>query len=151
MFLKGAHMSEKSYLKNGRLVEVLALIQVLSYDKITSRSESGLSRELQSEPATASSWIELAKEHTEFFRVREGIDDGDNKKKDLISLVSRFVLPKIKDTNNRPQLESDVVNKLMEIAVEIHDRQSERRDHFWKFYIPLIVALIALSGKVLVG
>ena len=144
-------MSEKSYQKEGRLPEVLALIQVLSYDKITSRSEVGLSSELQSKPATHSSWITLAKEHTEFFRVREGTDDKDGKKKDLVSLVSRFVQPKIEGTKNRPPLETDVVNKLMEIAVEIHDRQSERRDRFWKLYVPIIVALIALSGKVLFG
>ena len=129
----------------------MALIQVLSYDKITSQSEAGLSNELQSKPATHSSWIELAKEHTEFFRVREGTDDEDDKKKDLVSLVSRFVLPKIEGTKNRPPLESDVVNKLMEIAVEIHDRQSERQDRFWKLYVPIIVAVIVLSGNVIFG
>jgi hypothetical protein len=144
-------MSEKSYRKEGRLAEVLALIQVLSYDKITSRSETGLSNELQSKPATHSSWIALAKEHTEFFRVREGADEEDEKKKDLVSLVSRFVQPKVEGEKNRSPLETDVVNKLMEIAVEIHDRQSERCDRFWKLYIPIIVALLALLGKVLFG
>ena len=144
-------MSEKSYRKEGRLAEVLALIQVLSYDKIASRSEAGLSYELQSTPATHSSWIALAKEHTEFFRVREGTDDEDGEKKDLISLVSRFVQPKIPGTNNRSPLETSVVNKLMEIAVDTHDRQSERRDRFWKLYVPIIMALIALSSKVLFG
>ena len=144
-------MSENSYLIEGRLADVLALIQVLAYDKITNRSESGLSKELQKTPSTSNFWIELAKEHPEFFRVRQGTDEEDNQKKDLVSLLSRFVLPKIENTNNRPLLGIETVNKLMEIAVQIHDRQVERRDRFWKLYVPIIAALIALTGKIVVS
>ncbi len=72
-------MRSDIYLKNGRLPEVLALIQVLAYDKITNRSEQGLSDELQSSPSRESTWVDLAKHHPEFFRVREGKEiDGSS-------------------------------------------------------------------------
>jgi len=144
-------VSERSYRKAGRLAEVLALIQVLAYDEDTSRGEDGLSEELQSRPHTHCSWVKLAEEHSEFFRVRRSEGDQGVEKVDRVSLVSRYVLQKIGGTNKRPPLESDVVNKLMEIAVEIHDRQLDRRDRFWKLYVPILVALIALTGKVIVG
>lgn len=99
-------MSKKAYIKGSRLSEVLALIQVLAYDKITSRSETGLSKELQNKPSTATSWVTLANQHPEFFRVKEGEDD-DGKKKDLVSLVSRFVLQKHPNSKNRPVLEAN--------------------------------------------
>jgi len=143
-------MNKRKYLLEGRLPEVLALIQVLAYDKITNRSENGLSKELQSKPISSNSWISLAKQHPEFFRVRESEDEENGKKKDLVSLISRFVLQKIPDSNNRPVLEPSAVNKLMEIGIEIHDRQVEHRDR-WRLYTPIIVAVIAAAVKIILS
>ena len=77
----------KPYLKDGRLGDVLALIQVLALDKSALRSEAGLQEELQGKPSSATEWRAVANEHPEFFRVRQ---HGDNQ----VSLTSRFVLPK---------------------------------------------------------
>ncbi|MEH0020731.1 MAG: hypothetical protein V6Z89_13810 [Desulfobacter sp.] len=143
-------MSKSKYLREGRLPEVLALIQVLAYDKITNRSEQGLAKELQSKPVSAESWVDLAKQHPEFFRVRQGEDEENGGKKDLVSLISRFVLKKISGSNNRPMLAADIVNKLMEIGIEIHDRQVLQRDR-WKLYTPIIVAVIAAAVKILMS
>jgi hypothetical protein len=143
-------MNKKKYLIEGRLPEVLALIQVLAYDKLTNRSENGISKELQSKPFSSDSWVSLAKQHPEFFRVREGEDEEDGMKKDLVSLISRYVLQKISNSNNRPVLEPNAVNKLMEIGIEIHDRQIEQRDR-WKLYTPIIVAVIAAAVKIILS
>ncbi len=139
-------MDSRNYLINGRLADVLALIQVLAYDKITNRSEQGLAEEFQTKPVSADAWLLMASEHPEFFRVREVKDDSDTKK-DLVSLISRYVLPRIENSKNRPALDISTVNKLMEIAIEIHDRQVQQRDR-WRLFVPIIVAVIAAAVKI---
>lgn len=42
--------SSSLYLKDGRLADILALIQVLALDKDTHRREEGLAKELQGPP-----------------------------------------------------------------------------------------------------
>jgi len=116
-----------------RLADVLALIQVLALDKHAHRSEDGLKDELQGIPKSAGTWAEIAEQHPEFFRVRE---TGTHR----VSLVARHVLPK-NDEGTR-ELPSDFVGKLFQAAIEIHDRQLDRAQH-WKAYVPIIVAITA--------
>jgi hypothetical protein len=52
---------KKTYLKENRLADVIALIQVLAFDKYSHRTVDGLNIELQGEPKSAASWEELAK------------------------------------------------------------------------------------------
>ena len=61
----------RKYLIDERLEDVLALIQVLALDKDSHRSEEGLKSELPARPDSSESWLKLAKEHQEFFRVAE--------------------------------------------------------------------------------
>ena len=135
---------KSSYLKEGRLGEVLALVQVLAYDRNTSRSESGLTDELKSKPESDSSWVSLAKNHPELFRVRE--EDGEI---DRVSLVSRYVLPHTVENGKkiRPPLDPSVVNKLIEIAIELHDRGRTRSER-WRVIIPMLVAAISAGAAV---
>lgn len=137
--------AKSSYLKPARLGEVLALIQVLAYDRDTSRSEEGLGDELQRKPESAESWVELAESHPELFRVR--LQEGRKKR---VALVARYVLPyeELPDgEEKRPQLGGDVVNKLMEMAIELHDRQFTRKEQ-WKVIVPMIVAIIAATASI---
>ena len=60
---------KEKYVKNGRLEDVLSLLQVLALDKSSHRSEGGLKKELYSVPVSANGWLALAKDHPEFFRV----------------------------------------------------------------------------------
>ena len=136
---------KSSYLEPARLGEVLALIQELAYDKDTSRSEEGIGDELQKTPSSAETWIELADYHPELFRVRA--KEGRKKR---VALVARYVLPYETLDNGekkRPQLEPSTVNKLMEIAIELHDRQSSRKSQ-WKILIPMIVAIISATAAI---
>ncbi|MCX5715038.1 MAG: hypothetical protein NT033_09660, partial [Candidatus Omnitrophica bacterium] len=76
-------MKELPYTKKNRLADVLALIQVLALYKHAFRTQGGIKEEFQGEPISAESWISVAKEHQEFFRVREG-------KGTEISLIARY-------------------------------------------------------------
>lgn len=123
-----------------RLADVMALIQVLSLCENTKRSEKGLKAELQRVPMTATSWTDLAKRHAEFFRVRTE-DEGDLEAH-RISMVARAVMPKRPGDNKRDPLPSDIVGKLLDIAITLHDREIARRDA-WKTFVPVAAAIIA--------
>ncbi|KKK62934.1 hypothetical protein LCGC14_2999360 [marine sediment metagenome] len=120
------------YLKDGRLEDVLALIQVLAYDESAHRSEDGLSTDLQSTPKSSTDWTELAKEHLEFFRV---LKDGKN----AISLVIRHVSGAT--GSKRPPLTPEQAQTLLSTAIELHDRQIKRSQR-WTVLIPIWVAVL---------
>ena len=122
-----------SYLAEGRLSDVLALIQVLALDEQAHRSQEGLESELQGPPRSADSWPQIAEHHPEFFRVRP---TGEHR----VSLVARHVTPRVEDS--RPPLPPDYTSKLLQLAVELHDREL-RRSQGWHIWVPLIVALTA--------
>ena len=120
------------YLKEGRLEDVLALIQVLALDKDSHRSEEGLKSELPARPSSSESWLQLAREHQEFFRVVEG-------KKHPISLVIRHVSEEVGE--KRPPLSPEHAQTLLNAAIELHDRQI-RRSQRWTVLIPIWVAVV---------
>jgi hypothetical protein len=132
---------KNTYLKSGRLSDVLALIQVLCFDPSAHRSEDGLREDLQGSPLSADTWTSVASEHPEFFRVRP---DGEC----VVSLTARHVIPK--DDAGKRNLPPGLAEKLMEMAIQIHDRQ-ERRADWWKAYVPLLIALIAVTGTFVNG
>lgn len=122
------------YSNENRLADVIALIQVLSLHENSHRSLKGLTSELQGKPNSAESWDEIAKEHPEFFRLKK---EGVNK----ISLVARHVMLN-NSKSKREQLPSDFVGKLFDAAIQLHDRELERK-YFWRAYVPIIVAITA--------
>jgi hypothetical protein len=135
-----------SYLQPGRLADVLALIQVLAYDRDAYRSEEGLRDELQRSPSTGPSWMDLARQHPEFFRAR--IDPA---RKPRVALIARYVLDhqELADgEEKKPVLEPSVANKLMELAVQLHDKQLERQDRWKIVVIPMAVAIVAASASI---
>lgn len=135
-----------SYLGSGRLADVLALLQVLSYSQKTRRTHDGLMEELQRAPLSAKTWITLAEQHPEFFRVRHRSPTPDH-----VSLIAR-VVQEIEEREDgdemHPILSPDVANKLMELAIELHDRQLGRRDRWKTVTIPICGALIAAAAAI---
>ena len=123
---------KRRYLQEGRLSDVLALIQVLSLDEHAHRSDTALKKELQGDPQTAGSWRQLALEHPEFFRVRAS---GEHR----VSLTVRHVMPKTSE--GRPSLPADFTHQLLRIAVELHDRQVEAAER-WRTWIPVIAVIV---------
>lgn len=135
-----------SYLQPGRLADVLALIQVLAYDHHSSRSESGLDDELQRKPFVGSSWMALAKQHPEFFRVR-----GNPSQEPRVALLARYVLdqqPLPSGEEKRPPLDASIANKLMELAIQLHDKQLERKNRWRMLVLPLVVAVISACAPI---
>lgn len=123
----------KSYIQPGRLQDVLALIQVLGLDEHAHRSESGLLDELCGPPRSAPTWDAVADDHREFFRVRP---DGEHR----VSLLARHVVPKLEDDSR--QIPPEFIGKLMQSAIDLHDRQI-KRDERWAYWVPILVALLA--------
>ncbi len=122
----------KKYSIEGRLEDVLALIQVLALHEYSHRSSIGLKKEIKKDPISAKDWLDVANEHQEFFRVVE-------EKTNSISLVARH---HAKDENNdRQPLSSEQTQTLLNTAIELHDRQL-RRESRWAVLIPIWVAVI---------
>lgn len=134
------------YTKNQRLADVLALIQVLALDKKTHRSEDGLQIELQGKPRSSASWMGVAKEHSEFFRVHEG-------RVNPISLVARHVTPE--NEYDERSLDNAFVQTLMRTAIDMHDREEKRKDRWFQIFQTLVSGviggLIALLVNFLTG
>ncbi|WP_299765680.1 hypothetical protein [uncultured Dokdonia sp.] len=134
------------YLKDNRLYEVIGLIQVLAFDIDTSRSETGIASELSQKPISGSSWIQIATEHPKLFRVRS----GTNQKK-RAALISRYVLEyedhEEHSKGKRPPLDPNLVTKLIDTAIELHDRQLQRKEK-WKVIVPMLVAVIAAIAAI---
>jgi alpha-ketoglutarate-dependent taurine dioxygenase len=125
--------AESNYLREHRLADVLALVQVLSLDEDAHRSETGLRTELQTAPRSAATWTDLATEHPEFFRVTP---EGEHR----VSLLARHVTKRVNDKH--PVLEGGHVDSLLRAAIEMHDRQV-RRSERWTYLVPIWVALVA--------
>jgi hypothetical protein len=125
-------MSKGPYTKPGRLSDVLALIQVLAIDEHSHRSEPGIKRELQGNPSSSDSWITLAKEHPEFFRVTL---EGEH----LLALIARHVMPK--NPVGVQEVPYELTYRLLATAIDLHDRQVKAAEK-WTNYVPLWAALI---------
>jgi len=135
-----------SYLQPGRLADVLALIQVLAYDRDSYRTEEGLDDELQRKPSVGDTWMSLAKQHPEFFRVR-----NDPIRKHRVALLARYVLDhqQLPDgEEKRPPLDASVANKLMELTIQLHDKQLERKNRWKSVVLPMAVAVIAAGASI---
>lgn len=121
-------MNERPYTKPGRLVDVLALIQVLALDEHRHRSRDGVLKELQEPPSSSESWVNLAAEHPEFFRVAK---TGDHP----LSLVARHVWPEERE------FPSEFTYRLLQTAIDLHDRQVRAAER-WTYLIPLWAPMI---------
>jgi hypothetical protein len=132
------------YLQRHRLSDVIALIQVLALDEHTHRSPDGLKSELQGSPKSGGSWELVAKEHPEFFRFNEQRHKEKAGEANSISLVSRHVLRK--DEQGFRELPLDLTKKLIETAIELHDKEQERSGR-WKVWLPLGIALITVLSS----
>ena len=106
---------------------------MLGLDEQSHQSEDGLQSELQGIPRSASTWVDVAQAHPEFFRVKP---EGEHR----LSLVARHVTPK--NERDVRHLPPEFIGKLMQAAIDLHDRQI-RPDERWAYWVPILVALLA--------
>jgi hypothetical protein len=141
--------SLSSYLTSGRLADVMTLIQILAFDPSARRSSDGLDKQLSRGPLSATSWAEVARLHPEFFRLLEGHEG----QRESISLVARFVIPAVPSQGGgdpkTPPLSADVVSTLMNLAIQLHDREIQRRDRWKSVLVPMIVTVIAAAASII--
>lgn len=140
-----------SYLKPGRLSDVLALIQILAYHKLAKRSNEGLVTQLRRNPLTAETWVELGQQHPELFRVLEA--EQHQSQKETVTLIARFVQEPVEATASNeapksPPLSPDQTGKLMDLAIQLHDREVQRRDRWKTVLVPMVVAIIAAGASI---
>lgn len=135
-----------SYLIEGRLSDVLALIQVLALSPKTKRSEGGLLEELQGNPTSAESWIEIGLQHREFFRVKP-----EGKKRAHVSLIARNTQDPVENEDGdevRPLLSADTTAKLMQLAVDLHAKQVQSSEAWRTVLIPIVIAVLAAVASI---
>ena len=121
------------YVREHRLQDVIVLIQILALHQYSHRSEDGLKADAKGNPISAESWLMLAKEHPEFFRV-------DATANHAASLVARHVLSDNATEVDRTKLAGDLIR----VAVDLHDRQ-ERNAQRWQAFVPIFSAVLAAA------
>lgn len=134
-----------TYLKEGRLAEVIRLIALLGlHDEYSFRTNEGLDSALNGKPTTASTWFDIANEHPEFFKF--------NVANTSIVLLLRFLNRKIEKGKEKWEpLTIDQAQKLIDQAIALHDKQLARyqRD---SFKIPILAAVItAIVSLIVLG
>lgn len=134
------------YLIDGRLPDVLALIQVLALSPKTRRSEDGLNTELQGKPTSADSWIEIGSQHREFFRVKP-----TGPKRAHVSLIARNAQETVEREDGdeiRPLLPPDTTAKLMQLAIDLHAKEVQRSEAWKTVIIPITIAVLAAVASI---
>jgi len=144
-------LKSSPYLKSGRLSDVLALIQILAYHRLAKRTHEGLRNQLRRPPLTAETWIEIGQQHPEFFRVLEANKHSSNQ--ETVTLITRFVQEGIPPENPEepglsPSLKPEITAKLLDLAIQLHDREIQRRDRWKIVIVPTIVAVIAAGASI---
>lgn len=138
--------SKQRYLIDGRLPDVLALIQVLALSPKTRRSEDGLISELQGAPTSAASWVEVGSQHREFFRVRLA-----ERKQAHVSLVARNVQEMVEREDGdevRPLLSTENTAQLMQLAIDLHAKEMQRNESWKTVIIPITIAILAAIASI---
>lgn len=141
-----ASNNRHTYLIHGRLSDVLALIQVLALSPKTRRTNDGLFTELQGNSKSATDWIEIGRQHREFFRVvtpKEG--------KPHVALIARTAQEDIDPDDGeatKPVLSPSMTARLMEMATDMHARQVQQRDAWKVVWVPIAVAVLAAIASI---
>lgn len=134
-----------SYLQEGRLADVLSLIQLLAFDESGYRSEEGMVAGLGREPISATSWTEIAGAHPEFFRVRR--EEGRTVR---AALIIRYIVARIEidGEDRRPPLTPEFVSNFFQLAINLHDKQALHRDRWKPWLFGFLGAGLAAAGTV---
>jgi len=141
--------STSLYLKPGRLSDVLALVQVLAYGELAKQTDAGLMNQLRRGPLTADTWTNIGRQHPELFRVLEA--EAHASKQETVALISRLFQPALPGPDVPPKstpLTPDVTSNLIELAIELYDREVQRRDRWKSVMVPMIVAVVAAAASV---
>jgi hypothetical protein len=76
---------------------------------------------------------------------------NDVTRKPRVALLARYALDhrQLADGEDKqPPLEASIANKLIELAIQLHDKQFERKSRWKSVVLPMAVAVIAASATI---
>ncbi len=158
-------------LKDDRLGDVVTAIAVMGIEKFDGHEPEFWEKRIGSLPKSVDSWLDIFKEHSEFFYVYKD-EKGNNKVSllwrrarnwswdtktlkeiDLIELENEKKWPKEKknDRITRKPLDNDEVIALVEIVFNMHSRNITLREE-QRWWIPVLFGFLGvLVGALLKG
>ena len=125
-------MESSRYLKANRLEDVIFLIQYLGLGQNYALGANTTPPGMTERPPGA--WTAIARQHPEFFRVMQNTG--------TVTLSHRLYLKTGKE--RPPPLSIENVQKLVENAMALHERQAKRLDA-WKTWLTMIGAVVAAA------
>jgi hypothetical protein len=143
------------YSQVGRLQDLMALIQILAFRGDSSHwTESRIKKEIRKEkPLSSESWVAIALEHPEFFRVRP--PDAEDQETE-IALFMRYG---VKHTTNdksvrvRPPIPLESARALFDLARSLNDNAVNDRRHLvdtkMKWIPPAVTGSASLVGALI--
>ncbi|MGR6738695.1 hypothetical protein [Pseudomonas chlororaphis] len=137
-----------------RLADLVAAIQVMGSYKYSGRKVESWAKILGEKPKSADSWLEVFKQHPEFFRA--GVEDSGYQ-----TLALRRAQPKIYNTRTREELSaeqltlipqndrshisrrplsSEQILSLIDVAVKLHTQAIARRQEL-RWWVVMLIGL----------
>jgi hypothetical protein len=77
-----------------------------------------------------------------------------NSNEETVTLIARFLQEGIPSTvpgepPKSPPLTPEVTGKLIDLAIQLHDREAQRRDRWKSVLIPMVVAILAATASII--
>ncbi len=135
-------MGQSPYLVQGRLQDVVALLQFLALVDDYDLDPSKLRKKIAHDPVSAPDWQKVVADHPEFFRESE--IEGD------CCLVMRRAQPKTGTQRLRPKLDSTQLKLLVDTAIQLQNHALEIKRERGK-WIPLVVGFAGVILGALIG
>lgn len=151
-------MSE-TYLKAGRLSDVIAAITTLGSYKFYKLDAAGWADRISGRQKSAEHWKSVFDEHPEFFRMASGAEKYSlvwrrqfprnfNVDSDKEILGDHEVSGEAYDRISRRPLSPDELTSLISVAVNLH-RASLDHDNSRRWWIQLVTAAVSFAGAML--
>ena len=159
--MKHEFVFEKSpYVRNpARLANLIAAIQVMGTYRFASRRLEKWEKRLGRKPVGGDNWLSIFQEHPEFFTIQENNvalvwrrskeRNYDTFERKLLSKEEAAAMAttetEFEATRlSRPPLDTSEISKLVDIAVNLHEREiNHQQERRWWF-----AALVAVGGVV---
>ena len=146
-----------------RLADVVAAIQAMGSYRFSSRQEIKW-KEILKAPRSASSWVEIFRQHPEFFRasssssglhqlvLRRAQDRVfDTETGAIITIQQFFALPvPDREKISRKPLTAEQIISLIDVAVKLQNQAISRRQEL-RWWVPTLVGLASLVIGVVTG
>ncbi len=123
-------MKKSSYLNNGRIRDVISLINFLATKSNNSSHQIEIKKSLSRNPMSVDDWEKLSKLHPEFFKTKK------------TNFESYFIISLYIQKNDALSIDERI--RLLEIANSLHDSELNKRNYWTPIIAAIIPALVAV-------